>query len=302
MQSEFNIQVPSEGTYSVGYMNIEPKFLDFLSSQGVHSLELKPDEKNIFFQGKAKSSSLFLRCDGIIAYFVLVDKSWDEKKIQFFIKSLDGKNTSQVDVIDIGANIGLISRQLLCVADSSISKIYCYEPNKDNYDILEKNLSYSSKVITNNFALGSKNEVRELFLDNTNCGNYSLLKEAVPSEDIRSKTTVDVQSVEDQLDEWSKSENQIFWKSDTQGMDEKIATLLPLEFWNDKIYAASLELWKIPGKDFDLDLFEKIIDIFPIKTFDSNPNELLDTKDVLNYITNTTLDYNYKDLNLLKVA
>ena len=39
--------------------------------------------------------------------------------------------------------------------------------------------------------------------------------------------------------EWD-SENQIFWKSDTQGMDEKIATLLPLDFWNDKIYAATV--------------------------------------------------------------
>ena len=86
-------------------------------------------------------------------------------------------------------------------------------------------------------------------------------------------------------------ENQIFWKSDTQGMDEKIATLLPLDFWNDKIYAASLELWRIPGKDFDLNLFEKIIELFPVKTFDSNPNELLDTKDILNYITSTCASY-----------
>ena len=290
---KLNIQIP--------YRNIESQFLNFLSSQGVHSFELKPDDKNIFFQGKAKSSSLFLKCDGIIAYVVLVDKCWDKKKIEFFIRSLKEKNTQQVDVIDIGANMGLISRQFLCVADSSISKIYCYEPNKDNYEILKKNISYSSKVITKNFALGQGNEAKELFLDSTNCGNYSLLEQAVPSKSIRTKTIVDVQSVEDQVNEWSKSENQIFWKSDTQGMDEKIATLLPLDFWNDKIYAASLELWRIPGKDFDLNLFEKIIELFPVKTFDSNPNKLLDTKDILNYITDTAMDYKYKDLNLLKV-
>ena len=89
-------------------------------------------------------------------------------------------------------------------------------------------------------------------MDVRNCGNSSFLEQAIPSESLRKSMKVNVESVEDQVSEWSKSKNQIFWKSDTQGMDEKIATLVPFEFWKDKIYAASLELWRIPGKDFDL--------------------------------------------------
>ena len=166
---KFNIQIP--------YKNIESHFLNFLSSQGVHSFELKPDDKNIFFQGKAKSSSLFLKCDGIIAYYVLVDKCWDKKKIEFFIRSLKEKNTQQVDVIDIGANMGLISRQLLCVADSSISKIYCYEPNKIHFECLIKNLKTFQHIKLHNHAVGNRDGKIKLTSETATQNTRVLLEE-----------------------------------------------------------------------------------------------------------------------------
>ena len=60
--------------------------------------------------------------------------------------------------IDIGSNIGLWSRDLTNFFDKTI----CFEPNKDCIRFLIKNIIIE-KAIIYNYALGSKNEEKELF-------------------------------------------------------------------------------------------------------------------------------------------
>jgi FkbM family methyltransferase len=60
--------------------------------------------------------------------------------------------------IDIGANIGLWSRDLTNFFDKTI----CFEPNSDCIKCLNKNITIEQAIIYN-CALGSKNEEKELF-------------------------------------------------------------------------------------------------------------------------------------------
>ena len=60
--------------------------------------------------------------------------------------------------IDIGANIGLWSRDLTNFFDKTI----CFEPNSNCIKYLKKNI-VNEKAIIYNYALGSKNEDKELF-------------------------------------------------------------------------------------------------------------------------------------------
>ena len=61
--------------------------------------------------------------------------------------------------IDIGANIGLWSRDLTNFFDKTI----CFEPNSNCIKYLKKNI-VNEKAIIYNYALGSKNEDKELFI------------------------------------------------------------------------------------------------------------------------------------------
>ena len=61
--------------------------------------------------------------------------------------------------IDIGANIGLWSRDLTTFFDKTI----CFEPNSNCIKYLKKNI-VNEKAIIYNYALGSKNEDKELFI------------------------------------------------------------------------------------------------------------------------------------------
>lgn len=75
------------------------------------------------------------------------------------------KKINQEDiVIDIGANIGAFSVYSGSIAKKG--KIYCFEPEKENFNLLKENIKLNglSNIKAFNLAVGSKEEINQLFL------------------------------------------------------------------------------------------------------------------------------------------
>ena len=72
--------------------------------------------------------------------------------------------------IDIGANIGLWSKEL----SNFFEKLVCFEPNPNCKDYLKKNINLKNSKI-HFCALGSNNETRNLFIHPSNSGASSFV-------------------------------------------------------------------------------------------------------------------------------
>lgn len=81
-------------------------------------------------------------------------------------------NIEQPLIIDIGANIGGFARWAF--AKWSNSRIICFEPIKQNYDILVKNTSDIPNLIRYNCAVGSSKRKQKMFYGKNNEGEASL--------------------------------------------------------------------------------------------------------------------------------
>lgn len=69
-------------------------------------------------------------------------------------------------VLDLGGNIGLFS--IYVKELYSQTKIYIFEPEKKNFQLLKKNLSQYENIVLFNYAAGDKNEIRNLKISKTN--------------------------------------------------------------------------------------------------------------------------------------
>ena len=66
----------------------------------------------------------------------------EEKFLDFLFNNLNEK----IVCLDIGANKGLYSLNLIKKYDDKINHIHCFEPVDNNISYCEKNLSFSKKV------------------------------------------------------------------------------------------------------------------------------------------------------------
>ena len=199
------------------------------------SLKLK---KNCFL-GK-KNQKIFVRFDQIITPNILRDGNWDVEIINFITQVIKKKNYM---FIDVGANIGLITRQLFF--KTKIKKFYCIEPEKINFELLSKNLSVieKKKLKLFNFALTDTfNKKAKIYLDLKNSGNFSLL--GTKGKNYNNIITKNINNFFSNIN-FSKNEK-IIYKSDTQGYDEKLIMAL-----NEK-YLRRIDIMILEISNFNL--------------------------------------------------
>lgn len=235
------------------------------------------------------SIPVHLPADNVIGLSTLLTKQWDITKPRF-VDHIVTRCNEEVLLIDVGANVGLFSRQCLSLTPK-IAALYAYEPDPANFSLLCRNVLGIRKARLNNFGLGNKTSKVKLFLDPDNSGNCSLNVNAMPQR--FASTSVDIVRAGEEQDKWLAFDIPIIYKSDTQGFDEVIATSLNQGFW-ERVRGGIFELWRIPGKDYEADSFARILDSFPNKVFDKNPQMNVSSCEVMQYLAST--DHEFDDL------
>jgi FkbM family methyltransferase len=233
---------------------------------------------------------LTLPTDSVIGYGTFITKQMEFQKVLLLAKHAANLSGS-ICLIDVGANVGLFSRQ--CAAKiETIGSAFLYEPHPLNFEFLKRNIAqWDIEKRLVNAALSDVAGNLDFFEDETNCGNYSLNESAVPGSNANIKVVV--LSAQSEEMKWVDSGMPIYYKSDTQGFDEKIATALSMHFWH-KVNFAVFELWRIQKPPFDVEKFREILTSFPNRRFEDNINENLEPSAVLSYLSGD--DRNHKDL------
>ena len=250
---------------------------------GLKKLEFEPRESSPL--QVRTNSTVKMVADYMMCPWVLYRHSWQIAELEFAKRVCVG--SEPITLIDVGANMGLFSRQLL-VAIPTIARVFAYEPERENFACLLHNLApFREKTKLIEAALSNSAGEAAFYLDPTNSGNYSLAVGAMPPG--YTKVIVKTLNAADECSTWLQGANRIFYKSDTEGLDEWVATLLRPEFW-PRVVAGIIELFNIENKpSLDFGGFSSMLNQFPNKVFLANPNTKVPeipvtTADVLNYI------------------
>lgn len=182
-------------------------------------------------------------------------------------------------VVDVGANIGYYTA-LFSKKVGEKGKVYAFEPDKTNYEILVKNVAENKlknvKVIK--AALGSKNTVETMFKSAQNSGDHRLFKDNLA---ISGYEKIKVYKLDDYLKKQKENRRIDLIKIDTQGWEpevikgaaktiEKFEPVIFFEYWPWAYRQAGLDretmmkfLRKVYGK---INYIEEYIQVyFPIK-------------------------------------
>ena len=188
-------------------------------------------EKNCLL-GK-KKEKIYLIPDEIITPYVLKNACWDYEIIQFIKKYIRNNNNI---FIDIGANVGLITKQLLA-SNIKIKKYLCFEPDKNTFECLKENLSNNNIISTYNYGLGLKTKSLKLYKNKMNSGDSSFVKKS------RIYEICKMNNINSFLKKNYKIiyNNNLIYKSDTQGMDEELFIGLQDKYFK-KIKIAIIEI------------------------------------------------------------
>ena len=212
-----------------------------------------------------KGDVLYLPNDAYLAWWLM---KYGEIKypISDFVEN-KLERSSPYTFIDIGANVGFTSREVL-LNNANIDQIICVEPVKSTFSCLEQNTSTFQKKLLFNFALGHNNSTEEIYIDNANNGNASLVESMMNTSKYKSYETekIEIKSVDDFFKDIANDVNNqaLIIKIDTQLYDELIFSLLP----DDVIKQTHMVCYEltclkgIKGPEFSIEKFENNIKNF----------------------------------------
>lgn len=211
-------------------------------------------------------SSVRLAMDQVIGPRTLAFGHWHDEHCQLLRARMDSAATYHL--IDVGANAGLVSRQLLTTPGLRFTGADCFEPDPHNFSLLSHNLAPFAGVHLHAAALSDHDGVAEIFRGARNAGDISLS----PDAQLRSRADLHGQSVSllsaqrlgtDMLARLAPGVR-VVWKSDTQGHDLKIVAAIPAALWG-RVDAALIELRSVKAAPEEFDRFMAVVAEFPVR-------------------------------------
>ncbi|OYQ33663.1 hypothetical protein CHU95_14965 [Niveispirillum lacus] len=259
-------------------------YIDFMRTQlGVQNIEFQPKPgRGLYAQNSASpdTATIRTRCDSAITPMSLANHHWQIEELLFTKKVLD--TVPAAVLVDVGANMGLFTRQVLGWC-GNVKRAFAYEPEPENFACLLHNLACFDMVVPEMVGLAETDGVFRLFLDLQNCGNNSLVSDDLAGAQNKGATEVRVINAAVEARRWQEPGLPIFYKSDTQGYDEKIITLLPDEIW-DQVIGGVIEIENIDKPAFEMEKFISFLDRYENKVILDRPETIVSTSDVLGYL------------------
>ncbi|MDC0391650.1 FkbM family methyltransferase [Candidatus Pelagibacter ubique] len=243
----------------------------FISVPTISVLTLREDTS----LGK-KNEKIFVTNDSYQTWYIMNSRDFHKSFVGKVFKFT--KSNISYNLIDIGANTGLLTRCLLNNL-SNIRNCFLVEPDPDNLFCIKNNLQNFENINTLDCALDLSDGEKKLFIDQNNKGNLSLnyemmtLKEDklsfMNSED--NYINVKTKNIKNYFNDIRNENNNII-KIDVQGYDEIIFQEIPRDVLI-KTDILFIEITPLKSKKFDEEKFTLNLDLFK-KYITSNGNQL----------------------------
>ena len=198
------------------------------------SVQLNPSSPFYFVEEGEKNDLLFIPSTGAISGELLSTGTYEATSMTL-LRDIIKHFCKDFVFVDVGANIGLVSRQILKL---NPHEIFCYEANKNVFYYLEKNIN-PKKINTHliNSALW-KDKSDIVFNDTIDVDGYGSINSEFFTKSIRTKketNTISItpRDIKDEIKLWKRSGKPIIYKSDIQGCDlDLLSHLLQHENYN----------------------------------------------------------------------
>lgn len=186
------------------------------------NIAVNPEPSSSFFllDERGKSAPIFLPSGGAITGEFLVAGKYESISMAIVSKILT-QSRNEFIFVDVGANIGLISRQIM---KFSPLELYCYEANPKVFEFLSKNLNAEQPNIQLMNGALWKQESEIDFNDTVDIDGYGSINSEFFKDSIRINkqtniTKIKSYDVKTESEKWRQSGKPIIYKSDIQGMD-----------------------------------------------------------------------------------
>lgn len=227
----------------------------FFAANEIIKIEWRPPDESPLKVGR---STVTLPVDSIITPRTLAYGHWHDEHTRL-IRELVKKNPTRKHLlVDVGANLGLVTRQLLGPMPEAWRGGICFEPEANNVQSLRHNVAPLPGVTVVAKGLSNINGAAPLYVDLGNSGDCSL--HALPDGINRSgidEQMIELISTEDAFNMIMQSKqdaDRIVWKSDTQGHDLKIISSMPSSFWN-QVDVAMIEVRSSTSDNAEIERF-----------------------------------------------
>ena len=204
------------------------------------------------------------------------------------LKIICERSNSRNALLDIGANVGLISLQCCNLYSKGNYDVHLFEPIQTHATAIETNLKNVLKeryVQINQFALSDRTEKRPFFTEANNRGNTSIFKTAVPLAN-QIETEVSLIDTVEYFSNFNDLYNGFVIKCDTQGMDALILSRIPKVIW-ERIERAVIEVWALPEvSSKDVQNLMVNLNHFKFVGWSPSVNTVIDLEDVTDFWLN----------------